>query len=119
MLPVGDANVALAICADTTHPQHAARAVARGANVYAASILITESGYAADTDLLRNYALDHKMAILMANYSGVTGGWISAGKSAIWSENGALVTISRGTGEDLVVGTRRNGVWDGIVLPAP
>jgi predicted amidohydrolase len=119
MLLVEDANVALAICADTTHPEHAARAAARGANVYAAGVLITENGYAPDTALLRNYALDHKMAILMANYSGVTGEWVSAGKSAIWSENGTLVTTSRGTGEELVVATRRSGVWDGIVLSVP
>jgi predicted amidohydrolase len=119
VLLLEDANVALAICADTTHPQHAARAAARGANVYAAGVLITENGYAPDTALLRNYALDHKMAILMANYSGVTGGWVSAGKSAIWAENGTPVIASRGAGEELVVGTRRNGVWDGMVLPVP
>lgn len=119
MVLVGDANVALAICADTTHPQHAASAAARGANVYAAGVLITENGYAPDTALLRNYALDHKMAVLMANYSGVTGEWVSAGRSAIWSENGTLVTTSRGTREELVVATRRSGVWDGIVLPVP
>ncbi|HEY2859062.1 MAG TPA: carbon-nitrogen hydrolase family protein [Terracidiphilus sp.] len=119
MVLIEEANVALAICADTTHPQHAAGAAARGANVYAAGVLITENGYAPDTVLLRNYALDHKMAILMANYSGVTGEWVSAGKSAIWSENGTLVTTSKGTGEELVVATRRNGVWDGIVLPVP
>jgi len=119
VLLVEDANVALAICADTTHPRHAASAAARGANVYASGVLIAENGYAPDTALLRNYALDHRMAILMANYSGVTGGWVSAGKSAIWSENGTLVATSRGTEEALVVGTRRNGVWDGIVVPVP
>lgn len=116
---VEDANIALAICADTTHPQHAARAAARGANVYAAGVLITEDGYAPDTALLQNYALDHSMAILMANYSGVTGGWVSAGKSAIWSENGTPVAASKGTAEELVIGTRRSGVWDGIVLAVP
>lgn len=119
VLVVEDANVALAICADTTHSQHAASAAARGANVYAAGVLITENGYAPDTALLRNYALDHRMAILMANHSCTTGGWVSAGKSAIWSENGALVATSRGTEEALVIGTRRNGVWEGIVLPVP
>jgi hypothetical protein len=54
--------------------------------------------------------VDHKMATLMANYSGATGEWVSTGKSAIWSENGMLVTVSGGTGEELVVATRRSGV---------
>ena len=54
----GDATVALAICADATHPQHAASAAARGANVYAVGVMITEDGYAPKVTLLSNYALD-------------------------------------------------------------
>jgi hypothetical protein len=57
------------------------------------------------------------MAVLMANYSGATGGWVSAGKSALWSEDGQLVAASTGTEEALVVGMKQNGVWNGIVLP--
>jgi len=114
---VENANIALAICADTTHPQHAARAAARGANVYAAGVLVTDDAYARDTALLKRYALEHKMAVLMANYSVATGGWVSAGKSAIWSEDGKLVAASRGTEDALVIGSRQNGAWEGFVLP--
>lgn len=119
VLRVEDANVALAICADTAHASHAAGAAARGANVYAAGVLITENGYVPDTVLLRSYALEHGMAVLMANHSGATGGWVPAGRSAIWSEDGEIVAASRGTQEALVAGTKRSGVWDGIVLPVP
>ena len=56
VLEVGDATVALAICADASHPQHAARAVERGANVYAASVMIEEDAYARKTALLQQYA---------------------------------------------------------------
>ena len=45
-LVVEDEIVALAICADATHPRHAASAAARGANVYAVGVMITEDGYA-------------------------------------------------------------------------
>jgi predicted amidohydrolase len=116
-LLVEDATVALAICADATHPQHAASAAARGANVYAVGVMITEGGYARKAALLRNYALEHRMAVLMANYSGATGGEVSAGKSALWSEDGQLVAASTGTEEALVVGMRQNGSWNGIVSP--
>ena len=117
MLQVGDAAVALAICADASHPGHAASAAERGANVYAAGVMIDEAGYARKTALLETYAREHKMAVLMANYSGVTGGEIPAGRSAIWSESGALVAACAGAEEALVVGTKRGGVWSGIVLP--
>lgn len=116
-LLVKDTSVALAICADATHPQHAASAAARGANVYAVGVMIDENGYARKVALLRNYAMEHRMAVLMANYSGATGGSVSAGKSALWSEDGQLVAASMGTEEALVIGTKQNGLWDGMVLP--
>jgi predicted amidohydrolase len=116
-LLVENATVALAICADATYPQHAASAAARGANVYAVGVMITGNGYARKVALLQNYALEHRMAVLMANYSGATGGEISAGQSAIWSEDGQLMAASTGTEEALVIGRKQNGVWNGIVLP--
>jgi predicted amidohydrolase len=79
--------------------------------------MIDDTGYARKVSLLRNYALEHGMVVLMANYSGSTGGEVSAGKSAIWSEDGQLVAASTGTEEALVVGRKQNGIWDGIVLP--
>ena len=56
-------------------------------------------------------------AVLMANYSGVTGGEVSAGKSALWCQDGRLVAASAGAEEALVVGVKQDGVWNGIVLP--
>jgi len=114
---VEDVTVALAICADATHPEHAARAAARGATVYAVGVMITEDGYTRKAALLKSYALEHRMAVLMANYSGTTGGSVSAGKSALWSEDGQLVAASAGSEEALVVGMKQNGVWNGIVSP--
>jgi predicted amidohydrolase len=118
-LRVEGATVALAICADTTHPQHAASAAARGADIYAAGVLITENGYEADTALLRQYSLQHKMAVLMANHSAPTGGWVSAGKSAIWSNEGKLVAGSPGTDEALLIAKMRKDTWEGMVFPMP
>jgi len=116
-LLIEDATVALAICADASHPQHAARAAARASNVYAVGAMITDDAYARKVALLKNYALEHSMAVLLANYSGETGGLVSAGKSALWSEDGQLVAASTGTEEALVVGSKQNGVWNGTVLP--
>jgi predicted amidohydrolase len=116
---VEGATVAFAICADTTHPQHPASAAARGADVYAAGVLITEDAYARDAALLRQYSLQHKMTVLMANYAATTGGWVSAGKSAIWSEYGELVAACEGTEEALVIARKRGRAWEGMVLAAP
>jgi predicted amidohydrolase len=116
ILHVSGANVALAICADIGHAEHPAAAAARGANVYAAGVLITEKGYEADAALLRQYARQHRMAALMANHAAPTGGWIPAGKSALWADRGELVAASVGREEALIIGTRQNGTWAGEVI---
>lgn len=118
-LAIGDEVLALAICADATHPKHASEAVRRGATVYAASCLITEGGYAADTALLQQYATNHRILVLMANYGGPTGGWVSAGRSAIWSNNGDLLACAPATGEALVIAERRHDRWLGAVVERP
>ncbi len=110
-------QVALAICADATFPSHAAKAAKRGAKLYAVGAMITESCYARKTALLEGYARQHGLAVLLANYSGFTGEGVSAGKSAIWSENGELVAASIGNEEALVLGRKRGGVWQGTVIP--
>ncbi|MBI2687156.1 MAG: carbon-nitrogen hydrolase family protein [Acidobacteria bacterium] len=115
--PVNDASVALAICADATHPQHAAKAATAGANVYAVGVMITADAYARKAGLLQNYAQHHRMAVLMANYSGVTGGCVPAGRSSIWSEDGRLLVASTGAGEELIIGRRRRTRWEGAVVP--
>lgn len=117
-LQVGGASVALAICADASHPQHAAAAAQRGANVYAAGVMIDEPGYTRKAPLMQQYAREHKMAVLMANYAGVTGGDVSAGKSAIWSESGDVVAASPDADEALVVGECLANRWRGRVLSA-
>lgn len=109
--------VALAICADTSHPEHTMAASALGATVYAASSLITPGGYAQDSGLLKAYAVNHQFAVLLANHGGATGGFDAAGKSAIWDEQGQCVVQASGTGEQLVIGECVSGYWTGRVIP--
>lgn len=101
-LTLEDEVVGMAICADITHPEHARAAANRGATIYATSCFITEPGYQADTDLLRQYAREHRMVVLMANYGAPSGGWGSAGRSAIWSESGELLACAPSAGEALI-----------------
>ena len=108
----GDDRIALAVCADFSHASHPRTAAGSGASVYAASVLISEAGYAADTTLLQGYAAEHRMLVVMANHGGPTGGWTCAGQSAIW-DAGGLVAAAPGTGEALVIARREAGRWTG------
>ncbi|MGE8149766.1 carbon-nitrogen hydrolase family protein [Pseudomonas vancouverensis] len=115
-LIIGSDTVALAVCADFSHASHAAAAATSGANVYAAGVLITPNGYAADTALLQGYAVEHGMVVLMANHGGVTGGWASAGGSAIWAPDGSLIAQAAGTGDVIVIARRSADGWSGQAL---
>ncbi|MNN86913.1 hypothetical protein D3C81_2043910 [compost metagenome] len=80
-------------------------------------MLITEGGYAADSALLQGYAREHGMLVLMANHGGATGGWESAGRSAIWAADGRLLAAAPGTGDALVIARRQAALWRGEVVP--
>lgn len=114
-LKIGTDTVALAVCADFSHASHAT-AAAQGADLYAAGVLITENGYAPDTVLLQGYARTHAMAVLMANHGGATGGWESAGRSAIWAADGTLIVAAPGTGNLMVVARRNADGWKGQIV---
>ena len=105
-----------AICADITHAAHARDAADAGAALYAAGVLISEKGYAADTTLLRGYAEQHRMGVLMANHATPSGGYASAGKSAFWAPGGALLAQAPGPGNYLVIAECSDS-WQGRVLP--
>jgi len=114
-LDIGGIPAALAVCADFTHASHAQAAAGAGAMLYAASVLVSPGGYAKDSGILRSYAEQHKMPVLMSNHGGPTGGWQSAGRSALWDERGQLV-VEGGAGECLVLASRTAGGWQGRVV---
>lgn len=117
---LGPLHIASAICADTNHPTHAAQAAQAGANVYAAGILTSEKGYAAEAPLWQSYAREHAMVVLIANHGGPSGGYVSAGRSGIWDLSGDLVIEAPGVGRYLVVAkvdTNGQNLCDGLALP--
>lgn len=109
-------RIALAICADFCNPDHAADAEAAGADAYLCSVLISENGFSVDSQLLQSRALEHGFPVLMANYSGATGGWMSCGKSRVWSSDGEVIVASEGNESGMVLCTLSNGKVSGKVL---
>jgi predicted amidohydrolase len=102
-LALHDHVIGIAICAEITHSEHAAAAARSGADIYAASCFITPGGYEADTGLLVGYAREHRMMVLMANFGSGNGTWESAGRSAIWSNDGTLLIQGPPAGEAILV----------------
>lgn len=114
-IKVKNLPVSLAICADTNHPEHAQAAANNDAIVYGASVMFSDSGYAADTTMLQAYARQHQMAVLMANHNSPTGGWHPAGKSTIWNPQGEVLCQAVGTEAALIIGQQKAQQWEGSV----
>ena len=109
-------RVSFAICADTTHPTHAEAAARGGATVYAAGVFITPTGIEVDSNQLRGYARSHQMVVLMANYAAPSGGFPTAGRSAIWDSEGETVIQATGTGEALLLAHREGAAMKGELI---
>jgi len=105
-----------AICADTTHAEHAQAAADAGASLYVAGVLISVGGYDKDAALLRGYAQAHDMGVLLANHAVDSGGYAVAGKSAFWAPGGQLIVQADGPGDCLVIAEESQG-WQGRVIP--
>jgi predicted amidohydrolase len=114
--PLAGERVALAVCADTTHPAHAQAACDGGAALYACGSVISEGGYAKDSGQLQGYAAGLGLAVLLANHGAPTGGYACAGRSAFWAPGGELVVAAPGPGPCLVIASRSGMAWQGRVV---
>ena len=80
-----------------------------------ASALVSDNGYAPESALLQGYARDLDMAVLLANYSGPSGGYASAGRSAFWAPGGQCVVAAPDDAPCLVWAARGDSGWTGSV----
>jgi predicted amidohydrolase len=116
VVAVNHMKVGVAICADISQASHPKEAARLGATLYAAGVLITPGGYAADASLVQSYAQRHHMAVVLANHSSPTGAYLAAGRSAIWDERGQFVVGVDGPGDALVLAAQQKEHWAGKIL---
>jgi len=115
LLPCGLGHAAVAVCADTSHPEHAAAAAERGATTYLAGSFVIPRDLPRVKERLGSYALRHGMATVLANYGGPSGGLPSAGSSGVWSEQGKRVVELPETGAGLALARETPDGWVGRV----
>lgn len=107
---------AVAVCADTGRPFHPLRAAARGARTYFASMFVIPSELARDEANMRTYAREHRMAVVMANFGGPTGGLAAAGRSGIWSDRGEPLVQLDESGAGVAVAIEEEGGWHAAAI---
>jgi len=95
--------VAPAICFELSNKEHYEFAARNNATVYLASVLNSVEGVDADLQKLSDIAKKYKMATLMSNYIGESGGYKCAGKSSVWADNGELIKQLGENDEGLII----------------
>jgi predicted amidohydrolase len=101
----------VAVCADTSRPSHPQQAADRGAKTYLASMFVIPSDFERATANLAAHAARHAMTVVLANYGGPSGGLTSAGRSAICSETGDLLTQLGPIGAGIAVASESHSGW--------
>ena len=115
VISIKDQHIGIAICADVNHASHASNAASNGATIYAAGVLMMD-GYNKAVQQLQQYAIEHSMIVAMSNYGAPTGGYVPAGKSAIWDQKGKLLAIAPDSGNAVVIGTKKQNCWTGLTI---
>ncbi len=95
-------TISPAICYDVSNPMHAAQAAAKGSTLYVAGVMTTPKGYPAKEKHMREYAMKHGMATVLANYACPTSEGDTAGRSAVWSQRGTRLAAAPPMGEAIV-----------------
>jgi len=108
-------RIGLAICADSSQPSHPQAYAESGATIYAAGVFLNAEWYATDSPRLADYALRHRMLVVMANHADSIGTYKSVGKSAAWAPDGTLVAQADGVENSLIIAAN-SGTWRGEMV---
>lgn len=111
-ITIGEDTLSFAICADIAEPQHGKDAAASNSSIYLTMALISIKGYPIDSAILEGYAKEHNMDVFLSNYCTPTGGYDSAGRSAVWMRGGELSAELSSTEPSLMLATRSASGWD-------
>lgn len=100
---LGDHEGAVAICAESFQRWVAREAAERGAKTYLSSHFGIPSDLAQRIAGLSKIAAHYGMAVVFANYAGVTGGLVASGGSAILSDTGELLVQLERQGQGVAI----------------
>lgn len=98
-----------AICYESLLPEHATQAHGMGARIYMASVAKPKDNINRALDYFPNLALKHGMTVVMANSVGPCDGFVAAGNSAIWDEEGILAGQLDEHSEGILVSDTESG----------
>lgn len=116
MIDIENKKISFAICADIDNPLHPENACKRETDIYIASIFFSPNGIPNAYRDLQSYAENHKMNVLMSNFSGESWGSPSAGQSAFWNNKGELIGQMNDSDSGLLLVENQNDNWKSQII---
>jgi predicted amidohydrolase len=111
------ADLAIAICYELSIPQHSENAFKSGAKIYVASVAKSAAGVEKAFESLSTIAAQYSMTVLMSNCIGKCDNFESAGRSAVWNNQGLLLGQLNDADEGIIIfDTETQGV---VIRAAP
>ncbi|WP_427132892.1 carbon-nitrogen hydrolase family protein [Pseudarthrobacter sp. S9] len=105
-------KIALAVCFDAAHPDHAGGAAEAGADIYAVSALYTAGEDHRLALHLGARAMDNRMFGVLANLGGTTPLGPSCGLSGFWGPDGLTIRRAAGTGTEVLTATLQHSALE-------
>lgn len=90
-LKISKRRIAFAICYEISVPEHTESALKDGAEIYIASVAKSPKGVEVGERRLAKIAKEYGVPVLMSNSVGQSDGFVSAGKTAVWDQDGEVV----------------------------
>lgn len=106
-------TIGIAICADIDNSNHPNELKKMGITMYSAGVLVTPQGIKDAHNKLSLYAKKYHIVTMMSNHASETGGYQTAGQSAIWDEEGRLIIKAEGIEKSLLIAQNENDLWEG------
>ena len=116
ILTLDDNTIAPAICYELSVPEHSAAAHAAGANMYIASVAKSAEGMEKAMETLPAIAKKYSMTVLIANAVGPCDNFLSAGKTAVWNNQGLLLAQLNDHGEAILILDTVTGETDEVIV---
>ena len=101
----------MAICADIDNPKHPEAAKKNNSTLYVPSIFFSKNGIEEGHQLLKTYASDFSINILMSNYCGSHWEIESGGRSGFWNYEGKLLAELDTDHNGMIIIEKENKQW--------
>ena len=109
-------KIAPGICYETSLPAHWENAHTQGANIYVASVAKSAAGIERSTKIFADMAKKYGMTVFLSNSLGPSDNFISAGRSAIWSNEGKMLAQLDDSHEGIIIYDTASGQVTEVII---